>query len=200
VACFSVAGAGGALLMMVAHGLSVALLFMLSTCIYHRSQTFDMSAMGGLATKAPVLAAFFVAATMASIGLPGFGNFWGEFTIFVALAETDLTRWLVAPAALGIIISAIYGLRAVGNIFFGQPKAEFAERHGSGLIEDLKGYEKLPASILIAGLVLTGIFPRFFSDDADRELSQLYPNEESHLPVHEKAAPTETTVHEEDSH
>jgi NADH-quinone oxidoreductase subunit M len=97
IAAFSVVGAGGALLMMVAHGLSVALLFMLSTCIYHRSQTFDMQQMGGLATKAPVLAAFFVAATMASIGLPGFGNFWGEFTIFAALAESDATRWIVFP-------------------------------------------------------------------------------------------------------
>lgn len=200
LACFSVAGAGGALLLMVAHGLSVALLFMLSTCIYHRSQTFDMTGMGGLATKAPVLAAFFVAATMASIGLPGFGNFWGEFTIFVALAESDLTRWLVAPAALGIIISAIYGLRAVGNIFFGQPSPEFAERHGSGSIEDLKAYEKLPASILISGLLLTGIFPRFFSDDANRELTELYPQAESHLPSHAQATLPKASIHEEVSH
>ncbi|PXA03401.1 NADH-quinone oxidoreductase subunit N [Coraliomargarita sinensis] len=199
LACFSVAGAGGALLMMVAHGFSVALLFMLSTCIYHRSQTFDMSSMGGLATKAPVLAGFFVAGSMASIGLPGFGNFWGEFTIFAALAESDLTRWIVAPAAIGIIISAIYGLRAVANIFFGQPSDRFAERLGNDSIEDLKGYEKLPASILIAGLVLTGIFPRFFSDDADRELTTLYSQEESHLPVHAQAEQPKVTIHEEES-
>jgi NADH-quinone oxidoreductase subunit M len=170
---------------------------MLSTCIYHRSQTFDMSAMGALATKAPVLAAFFVAATMASIGLPGFGNFWGEFTVFVALAESDMTRWLVAPAAIGIIISAIYGLRAVGKIFFGQPKAEFTERYNSGAIEDLKGHEKLPASILVAGLVLTGIFPRFFADDADRELAELYPKEESHLSVQANSAPSTAAIYEE---
>ncbi|HKK18391.1 MAG TPA: proton-conducting transporter membrane subunit, partial [Opitutales bacterium] len=197
LACFSVAGAGGALLMMVAHGLSVALLFMLSTCIYHRSRTFDMAAMGGLATRAPVLAAFFVAATMASIGLPGFGNFWGEFTIFVALAESELTRWLVAPAALGIIISAIYGLRAVGNIFFGPPTAQFAERHAGGSIEDLKGYEKLPASILVAGLLLIGVFPRFFSDDADRELSELYPREESPASFLAEADKADARIYEE---
>ncbi|MGB0409288.1 MAG: complex I subunit 4 family protein [Opitutales bacterium] len=200
LACFSVAGAGGALLMMIAHGLSVALLFMLSTCIYHRSQTFDMSAMGGLATKAPVLAAFFVAGSMASIGLPGFGNFWGEFTIFAALAETESTRWIVAPAAIGIILSAIYGLRAVANIFYGQPSDAFAPRLGSGAIEDLKVHEKLPASILIAGLVLTGIFPRIFSDDANRELAALYPQEVSHLPVHAKAELPAATIHEEVSH
>jgi NADH-quinone oxidoreductase subunit M len=183
IACFSVAGAGGALLMMVAHGLSVALLFMLSTCIYHRSQTFEMSAMGGLATKAPVLAAFFVAGTMASIGLPGFGNFWGEFTIFVALAETDMTKWLVAPAAIGIVISAIYGLRAVAKIFFGQPSEGFEERLESGKIVDLQHFEKLPACILIGGLLLTGIFPRFLSDGADLELSGVYVQDKSHLPA-----------------
>lgn len=200
LACFSVAGAGGALLLMVAHGLSVALLFMLSTCIYHRSQTFDMSAMGGLATKAPVLAAFFVAAIMASIGLPGFGNFWGEFTIFVALAETDLTRWLVAPAALGIIISAVYGLRAVGNIFFGQPTEAFNQRLESGSIEEMKTFEKLPAGILVAGLFLTGIFPRIFSDDTNRELAELYPQDESHLPAHAEPARPVVTIHEEAAH
>jgi NADH-quinone oxidoreductase subunit M len=183
IACFSVAGAGGALLMMVAHGLSVALLFMLSTCIYHRSQTFEMSAMGGLATKAPVLAAFFVAGTMASIGLPGFGNFWGEFTIFVALAETDMTKWLVAPAAIGIVISAIYGLRAVAKIFFGQPVEGFEERLESGKIVDLQPFEKLPACILIGGLLLTGIFPRLLSDGADLELSGVYAQDKSPLPA-----------------
>ena len=187
IACFSVAGAGGALLIMVAHGLSVALLFMLSTCVYHRSQTFDLSSMGGLATKAPVLAGFFVAATMASIGLPGFGNFWGEFTIFVALAETGMTKWIVVPAAIGIVISAIYGLRAVSNIFFGQAKESFKVRLESGEITDLQSFEKLPACILIGGLLLTGIFPRIFSDDANRELTVLYLQEQSNLPIIESS-------------
>ncbi|WP_308984604.1 complex I subunit 4 family protein [Thalassobacterium sedimentorum] len=201
LACFSVIGAGGALLLMVAHGLSVALLFMLSTCIYHRSQTFDLSEMGGLATKAPVLAAFFVAGSMASIGLPGFGNFWGEFTIFAALAETELTRWIVVPAATGIIISAIYGLRAVANIFFGQPKAAFVERLQSDQITDLQAFEKLSAGILIAALVLTGIFPRVFSDDANRELLELYPQQQSHLPViHSAVLSTDVDTHKELTH
>ena len=201
IATFSAVGVGGALLMMIAHGLSVALLFMLSTCIYHRSQTFDMSAMGGLATKAPVLAAFFVAATMASIGLPGFGNFWGEFTIFASLAETATTKWIVAPAALGIIISAIYGLRAVANIFYGQPTEAFTGRLKGGEIVDLKGFERLPASILIIALVLVGLFPRIFSDAADRELTQIYPTL-STLPTIEvnAALPLAVEAHKEVTH
>ncbi|WP_269525976.1 complex I subunit 4 family protein [Coraliomargarita parva] len=201
IATFTAVGAGGALLMMVAHGLSVALLFMLSTCIYHRSQTFDMKEMGGLASKAPVLAAFFVAASMASIGLPGFGNFWGEFTIFAALAGGEHTSWIVLPAALGIVISAIYGLRAVANIFFGQPKTEsFAQRLESEPIEDIKGFEKLPATVLVVALVVIGIFPRIFSDDANQELSGLYPVK-NELPAYDTAAlPSEHEAHEEGTH
>jgi NADH-quinone oxidoreductase subunit M len=87
IACLSTIGTGGVVLLMVAHGLSVALLFLLATSIHHRTHTFDLSEMGGLAQKTPVLAAFFVAATMASIGLPGFANFWGELTVFVAAVE-----------------------------------------------------------------------------------------------------------------
>ena len=111
---------------------------------------------------------------MASIGLPGFGNFWGEFTIFVALAESATTRWVVLPAAIGIIISAIYGLRASANIFFGQPSSGFTERLQSGLIRDLELHEKLPATILIIALVVLGIFPRVVSDAANDELSASY--------------------------
>jgi NADH-quinone oxidoreductase subunit M len=147
------------------------------------------------------LAAFFVAGTMASIGLPGFGNFWGEFTIFAALAETEMTRWIVAPAALGIIISAIYGLRAVANIFFGKPTEAFADRINSDEIVDLKIHERFPALILIIALIVVGIFPRLFSDAANGELSQLYTSR-STLPIIEinAAVPKTVEAHKEVTH
>ncbi|MEM8867732.1 MAG: NADH-quinone oxidoreductase subunit M [Verrucomicrobiota bacterium] len=174
IATFSIVGAGGALLMMLAHGLSVALLFMLATCIYHRSGTFDMSEMGGLAAKTPILCGFFVAATMASIGLPGFANFWGEFTIFVALGETAKTQWIIFPAALGIIISAIYGLRAVANIFYGPPKADFVAKLEDPAIKDLQLNERIPAGVLILALLVIGIFPKLLSDNANLELAEIF--------------------------
>ena len=176
IATFSVAGAGGAVLMMVAHGLSVALLFMLSTCIHHRCKTFNMDEMGGLASKAPLLSAFFLAATMASIGLPGFGNFVGEFVIFASLGADASTRWLLAPAALGIVISAIYGLRAVANIFFGPPSEAFRERLQGDGIKDLQAHEKVPAAILVAALLFVGLLPGVLSGPASAELAHLYPD------------------------
>ncbi|QYM78291.1 NADH-quinone oxidoreductase subunit M [Horticoccus luteus] len=169
VACFSVLGSGGVVLLMVAHGLSVALLFLLSTSVYHRTHTFDMSEMGGLAQKAPVLAAFFVAATFASIGLPGFANFWGEFTIFVALWKFSAAFTAVAVA--GIIISAVYGLRAAASVFFGPPTEPFTKVMADHPPADLRWSEKIPALILLAALLFVGFWPRSISTPLNAALA-----------------------------
>jgi NADH-quinone oxidoreductase subunit M len=173
VAAFSIMGAGGVVLMMVAHGLSVALLFLLSTSIYQRTQTFDLGQMGGLAQKAPVLAAFFVAATFASIGLPGFANFWGELAIFVSLWK--LSPWVTAGAVTGVIISAVYGLRAAANVFFGQPTEEFAKVAEQRPVVDLRWSEKLPALVLLIALLFVGFWPKSISTPLNAALQTVYP-------------------------
>lgn len=169
VATLSVAGIGGAVMLMFGHGLSVALLFALGHSIRQRTGTYDMRAMGGLGPKAPVLAGLFVAATMASIGLPGFANFWGEFTIFISLWENH--TWAIAPAVLGIVISAIYGLRAVAWIFYGEPSESFAARirasEAEGGIRDIGWCERLPVILLFAALMAVGILPKLVSNDID---------------------------------
>lgn len=173
VAAFSVMGAGGVVLMMVAHGLSVALLFLLSTSIYHRTQTFDLGQMGGLAQKAPVLAAFFIAAIFASIGLPGFANFWGELAIFVSLWK--LSPWVTAGAVTGVIISAIYGLRAAANVFFGQPTEELSKVAEQKPVVDLSWSEKLPALVLLIALMFIGFWPKSISTPLNAALQTIYP-------------------------
>jgi NADH-quinone oxidoreductase subunit M len=157
---------------MVAHGLSVALLFLLATSIHHRTHTFDMSEMGGLAQKTPVLAAFFVAATMASIGLPGFANFWGELTVFVALWE--FSPALTAVAVAGVVISAIYGLRAAA-VFFGPASESLQRVTAQHPPADLDWREKLPALILIAALLFFGFYPKAVSQPVDQALAAPVP-------------------------
>ncbi len=169
IATLSVVGTGGVVLMMVAHGLSVALLFLLSTCVHHRTQTFDMDDMGGLARKAPVLAAFFVLATLASIGLPGFGNFWGELMIFVA--AWPFSKLFTALALTGVVISAIYGLRAAANVFFGEPSEAFAKVAAERPVVDITWGERIPALVLAAALLLTGFWPRLLSDPVNAALT-----------------------------
>jgi len=182
IATFTVAGAGGVVLMMVAHGFSVALLFLLSTSIYHRTQTFDMTEMGGLAQKAPVMAAFFVTATMASIGLPGFANFWGELTIFVAAWQ--FSHVLTALAVTGVVVSAIYGLRSAARVFFGPQTEAFAKVAAEKPVTDLTCCEKLPALILIAALLFVGFWPKSISTPLNSAIEAIYhPTPAVHAPA-----------------
>lgn len=170
-ATLSVVGVGGAVLLMVAHGLSVALLFMLATAVYNRTHTYDMHEMGGLGPHAPVLAGFFVAASMASVGLPGFANFWGEFTVFISLWPQY--PWAVAPAVLGVIISAIYGLRAVSRVFFGPKTKPFEETASRHPIKDITMGERIPASILVVALAVIGLWPQSVSHTINQTVSDI---------------------------
>ncbi len=177
LATLNTIGVGGAVLLMVAHGLTVALLFLLSSCIYQRTQTYDMGEIGGLGQKAPVLAAFYGVAIFASIGVPGPGlaNFWGEFAVFVGL--WDFRAWLVVPAVLGVVISAVYGLRSLANIFFGQPTEAFGKKVDIAAIRDIQWRERVPALVLLAMLILIGFWPRSVSDPLNGSLSGVYPVE-----------------------
>ena len=147
----------------------VALLFLLATAIHHRTHTFDMAEMGGLAQKTPVLAAFFVAATMASIGLPGFANFWGELTVFVSL--WGFSKWITAVAVAGVVISAVYGLRAAARVFFGPQSDFFKKVAAEHPPADLAWSERLPALILLAALLFIGFWPRALTDPVNHALT-----------------------------
>lgn len=168
IAGFSIIGVSGAVLLMFAHGVSVALLFLLADCICRRTQTCEMPEMGGLFKKTPILCGFFVAASLASIGLPGFANFWGEFTIFVGLWQFSPAFAVVAIT--GIVISAIYGLRAVARIFYGPASAVVQDN----TIEDLAICERTPAVILFVALIAVGVFPKLISDDINMAISDVY--------------------------
>ena len=170
IACLSTVGLGGVVLLMVGHGLSVALLFMLATAVHHRTHTFDLAEMGGLAQKTPVLAALFVAGTMASIGLPGFANFWGELTVFVALWK--FSPAMTAVAVAGVVISAIYGLRAATRVFFGPASEPLRRVMAQHPPTDLTWGERLPALVLIATLLWFGFYPRALSQPVNLALTR----------------------------
>ncbi len=163
IATMSVLGVGGALLLMFGHGLSVALMLMLSNVVVNRTNQWDMFKMGGLYKQTPILAGFFIAGTMASLGLPMFANFWGEITILTSL--WNFSPCLCALATTGIVISAIYGLRAVARVFMGEPSAELRANFSS--IADVSYIERVAAIVLIVALVFVGVYPKSITKSAD---------------------------------
>ncbi len=163
IASMSVLGAGGALLLMFGHGLSVALLLMLSNITCNNTNQWDMNKMGGLYKQTPILAGFFIAGTMASVGLPLSANFWGELTILTSLWNFSPTVCVLA--ATGLIISAIYGLRAVARVFMGEPSAELKPTFDS--VRDITKIERTAAIVLVAGLLFVGVYPKSITQTAD---------------------------------
>ncbi len=141
-------------LLMVAHGLSAAALFALAHEVRTKAGTYRLDELGGLAARAPVLAACFIAASMASIGLPGFGNFWGEFGVFLALRDQSL--WVQAAAASTVVVSAVYMLRATAAVFHGPLNPELAARRDEG---DLGWADRLGPLALLAASLAVGCLP-----------------------------------------
>jgi NADH-quinone oxidoreductase subunit M len=163
---FSTVGIGAAVMMLFAHGLSVALLFLLADVVEKRGGTTDMKDLGGMGQNTPVLMGLFTAAMLASIGLPGFANFWGELGIFVSLYASE-TPWVLFVALAGIIISAVYGLRAVASVFFGEAKGEISGG-------DITTSEKIPALLLLAALFIIGFWPRLISEPANESVLRTF--------------------------
>ncbi|GAA5483562.1 complex I subunit 4 family protein [Haloferula sargassicola] len=149
-----------AVLLMFAHGISIAMAFGLADRIERKTGSLDMADLGGLAKPAPGLAFLFGLVTMASIGLPGLANFAGEVMVFISsfrnydpaagLGPVQITCIL---AIWGVVISAVYGLRAFRRTFQGpvRPTTEGAT--------DLSWCERAPALLLAVVLLAVGIFP-----------------------------------------
>ena len=164
IASMSVLGAGGAVMIMFGHGLSVATLFIFAEIIKSRFSTCDMPSLGGAYKSMPVCAGLFVAAILANIGLPGFANFWGEISVFAALWSKGAV--VCALAVSGIIISAVYGLRAVANIFFGAQSCAVKKAGNC----DISWKERAPVLILLLALILVGFAPKLITVPLDETL------------------------------
>ena len=124
-----VAGVVGGSLYMINHGLSTGALFLVVGCIYERYHTRDIHQIGGLARAMPWMAFFLVFFTLSSIGLPGLNGFVSEFLVLLGTATSasvsdgrpagPLGFGYVIPAALGIILGAVYMLWMCQRVLFG---------------------------------------------------------------------------------
>jgi len=103
-------GAQGALLQMVNHGLVVApLLFIVALLSRRAGGSEDIREMGGIAFRAPVLAALFLIVALATLAMPGSANFVGEFLILLGVFNAKLAIAIIAFT--GVVMASVYALR-----------------------------------------------------------------------------------------
>ncbi len=155
----------GSVMQMVAHGVSTAALFMLAGAIQHRLHTREMSEMGGLWVDMPRMGAVAMFFLVASLGMPGFGNFVGEFLVLLGTFRVDVT--MTVFAALGLVTAAAYALIAMQRAFQGTPAPGRA-------LEDFGGREISIMAIMMVGLVFLGLYPQPLFDMVNPALASLH--------------------------
>lgn len=154
----------GAVIQMLSHGISTGALFILAGALQERTQTRDMQRLGGLWSATPRLGGYWLFFALASLGLPGMGNFVGEFLVLLGTYQISLP--LTILAAMGLIASTLYAVRMVQKIFFGTGREEWN-------ISDLGFREMIIMAIMIILILWLGLFPRPFLTTAQSALSNV---------------------------
>lgn len=108
--------------MMLAHGLSSAALFIMCGQVYERVHTRDMRLMGGIRGQFPYLAFFLMFFIAALVGIPGLGNFIGEFLIL--MGSFGKFPAFTILAAISLVFAGLYGLILIHKALFGVPNEE----------------------------------------------------------------------------
>src|SRR6267142_827433 len=161
IASANILGTTGAAILMFAHGLSIALLFAITGEIRKRVPSLDFDAMGGLAKQMPLAAFAFGLGAFAAIGLPGFANFAAEIMVVFGAFRNGfddqhfhIFQWATLLALWGVVLSAVYMLRAYRRTFFGSsPEPEIA-------ISDIPAGFRFSIAFLVAVSILFGFFPQ----------------------------------------
>ncbi|MDZ4743509.1 MAG: NADH-quinone oxidoreductase subunit M [Verrucomicrobiota bacterium] len=146
-------GISGAVLYIFGHGLTAAIGFGLAGYIHAQIGHTEMNHLGGLMKKMPFVAVIFMMAALASVGVPGFANFAGEILIFFGAWSAGWV-WFTVIALWGVIISSIYMMRAIKNIFYGNLSAKHEH------VKDLTGTQRWPYLLLTASLLIVGFAPQ----------------------------------------
>ncbi|WP_277882859.1 NAD(P)H-quinone oxidoreductase subunit 4 [Leptolyngbya sp. FACHB-671] len=169
IASFTTLGISGAVLQMVSHGLIAAALFFLSGVTYERTHTLAMDKMGGMAKKMPLVFAFFTAGSLASLALPGMSGFVGELTIFLGFTTSDaysptFKAAIVLLAAVGVILSPIYLLSMLREVFYGSENVELTAKFS---FSDARPREAFIALCLLVPIVAIGVYPKLATQTYD---------------------------------
>ena len=141
----------GVVMQMITHGISTGALFMIAGALYERMHTRELSRMGGLWPAMPAMGTVTMIFVMASLGLPGLGNFVAEFMIL--LGSWQANHIMTILATIGLVIATVYSLRIMQKVFFGQSERQYA-------LPDLGLREWLIMAPLVVVILWLGVYPQ----------------------------------------
>ncbi|NLT67473.1 MAG: NADH-quinone oxidoreductase subunit M [Acidobacteria bacterium] len=141
----------GSLMQMLCHGISTGALFMLAGSLQERIHTRDTSRMGGLWSVMPRMGGVAMLFVMASLGLPGLGNFIGEFLVLMGVFQTSPVTSILGTA--GLIFATIYSLAIIQRAFHG-------ENSGRWHPGDLTVREMSILGVMIVVIIWLGLYPQ----------------------------------------
>jgi NADH-quinone oxidoreductase subunit M len=148
----------GAVYQMLSHGFNVVALFFIADIIISRTNTTQISELGGIAKAAPRLAVFFMVAMLGSVALPLTNGFIGEFLMLVGIAKYNFG--IAAIAGVSIILGAVYMFWMYQRVMYG-PNKTATEKFA-----DLTNKEMVVAVPLTTIIVAMGIYPKLFLEIA----------------------------------
>ncbi len=151
IAVYSSLGLLAAVLLMFAHGIVSALLFMSSGSVHHTFGTRDIPSVSGITPTTPALSTMIMVGSLASLGLPALITFPAEFSAFLA-TWNRLGYWVLIPLVILVVTAAFY-IWMMQRMLFGAQKGVAHDVH------DLPWYEFAGMGMLVALVVFYGIFP-----------------------------------------
>ncbi len=176
IACFNELGLSGAMLQMLSHGLIAASIFFLCGVAYDRTHTLWIDEMGGLANKMSKTFALFTAASLASLALPGMSGFVAEISVFLGLAGSDaystsFKTVVVILAAVGIIITPIYLLSTLRELFYGEENSFLSKQNISWT--DAQPREIFITASLLIPIIAIGFYPKLATQTYDVKTTEV---------------------------
>ncbi|RIJ43096.1 complex I subunit 4 family protein [Pontibacter oryzae] len=147
-------GLQGGVIQMLSHGINVVGLFFIIDIIFSRTQTREITSLGGITQNTPALSIYFMILLLGSVALPLTNGFVGEFLLLSGVFQYN--GWFGAVAGLTIILGAVYMLRMFQGVMFGT-KSELTEN-----FSDLSLNEKAVLIPLVVMVFWIGLFPNTF--------------------------------------
>ncbi|NEO84281.1 MAG: NAD(P)H-quinone oxidoreductase subunit 4 [Spirulina sp. SIO3F2] len=185
MASFTNLGLSGAILQMISHGLIGASLFFMVGATYDRTHTLMLDEMGGVGKQMKKVFAMWTACSLASLALPGMSGFVAELMVFVGFATSDAYSAtfrviVVLLAAVGVILTPIYLLSMLREIFYGEENPELVK---SQALVDAEPREVFIIGSLLVPIIAIGLYPKAATQIYEATEAQLTTMLRGHVPA-----------------